>query len=120
MSRDQSGVFVMGEVSRQMTAVPKQDGTLSLADALSQAGSFNLSTSNPQQLYVIRGAQDSHPEVFHLDAKSPVSMMMATRFQLQPEDVVYVDATDLVRVNRVLSLLIPAIDAGLAGALVAK
>jgi len=119
-SRDQSGAYVLGEVAKPITAIPKQDGNLSLADALSQAGSFNLSTSNPQQLYVIRGARDGHPEVFHLDARSPVAIVMASRFQLRPDDVVYVDATDLVRVNRVLSLLLPAIDAGLTAAVVAK
>ncbi|WP_243856842.1 polysaccharide biosynthesis/export family protein [Paraburkholderia sp. BL6665CI2N2] len=119
-SRDQSGIFVMGEVARPITAIPKQDGTLSLADALSQAGSFNPSTSNPQQLYVVRGAQGHHPEVFHLNARSPVSMVIASRFHLQPDDIVYVDATDLVRVNRVLNLLLPAIDAGLTAAIATK
>jgi polysaccharide export outer membrane protein len=119
-SRDQSGVYVMGEVAKPITAIPKQDGTLSLADALSQAGSFNLTTSNPQQLYVVRGANDGKPEVFHLNAHSPVAMVMASRFRLRPDDIVYVDATDLVRVNRVLTLLLPAIDAGLTAAVVAK
>ncbi|WP_460901053.1 polysaccharide biosynthesis/export family protein [Paraburkholderia jirisanensis] len=119
-SRDQDGAYVIGEVAKPTIAIPKQDGTLSLADALSQAGSFNLSTSNPKQLYVIRGAQSENPEIFHLDARSPVSMVMANRFPLRPDDVVYVDATDLVRINRILSLLLPAIDAGLTAGLVAK
>jgi polysaccharide export outer membrane protein len=120
MTREDSGVFVMGEVNKPVTAIPKQDGRLTLADALSQAGSFNASTSDPKQLYVVRGAQAGHPEIFHLDARSPVSMILASRFQLEPNDVVYVDASNLVRVSRVLALLLPAIGTGLTAAIVTK
>lgn len=121
MPRSESGVFVMGEVNRPVTAVPREDGRLMLADALSQAGSFNLGTSSPRQLYVIRGiGHSATPQVFHLDARSPVAMMLASRFPLEPDDIVYVDASDLVRFNRVLSLLLPAIDAGLTAAVVTK
>lgn len=120
MSREESGAYVMGEVVKPTTAIPKPDGVLTLADALSQAGSLNAATSNPRQLYVVRGAKGAQPEVFHLDARSPVAMVMAGRFKLQPDDVVYVDATDLVRVNRVLTLLLPAINAALTGAVVTK
>jgi polysaccharide export outer membrane protein len=130
-SRDASGVFVMGEVNRPVTALPRQDGTLTLADALSQAGSFNVQSSDAKQLYVLRLRQPSGtdgesspspgmpPQVFHLDARSPVSMILASRFQLEPRDVVYVDASDVVRVSRVLNLLLPAID-GIPAALVTK
>ncbi|MFM0186653.1 polysaccharide biosynthesis/export family protein [Paraburkholderia nemoris] len=120
MSRDESSVYVMGEVSKPVAAIPKPNGRLTLADALSQAGSFSPSTSDPRHLYVVRNLKSSQPEVFHLDARSPVSMMLASKFPLQPNDVVYVDANDLVRVSRVLSLLLPAIDASLTAAVVAK
>jgi polysaccharide export outer membrane protein len=120
MSREESGVYVMGEVNKPLTAVPKQDGRLTLADALSQAGSFNASTSDPKQLYVVRGAQTGRPEIFHLDARSPVSMVLASRFQLEPNDVVYVDASDLVRVSRVLALLLPAIGTGITADIATK
>jgi polysaccharide biosynthesis/export protein len=58
--------------------------------------------------------------VFHLDGRSPVAMLVAKEFDLQPKDVVYVDGNGLVRFNRVLTLLIPAINAGLTAGLVAK
>jgi polysaccharide biosynthesis/export protein len=119
-SRDESGAYVMGEVVKPMTAIPKPDGRLSLADALSQAGSFNAATSDPRSLFVVRGKKDGHPEVFHLDASSPVAMVMAGRFRLDPDDVVYVGPTDLSVAYRVLSQLLPAIGAGLTGAVVTK
>jgi polysaccharide biosynthesis/export protein len=119
-SRDESSVFVMGEVNKPVAAIPKTDGRLTLADALAQAGSFNASTSDPQQLYIVRKAQTGPAEVYHLNAHSPVSMILASKFPLEPNDVVYVDGNELVRVNRILSLLLPAINAGLTAGLVAK
>ncbi|SAL31123.1 polysaccharide export protein [Caballeronia udeis] len=119
-ARDESGVFVMGEVNKPSTAVPMRNGKLTLADALAQAGSVTANSSDPGQLYVIRGSISAEPQVFHLDAKSPVSMVLANQFDLQPRDVVYVDSGNLVRFSRILSLLMPAVNAGLTAAVVAK
>lgn len=120
LPRDQNGVYVMGEVNKPMTALPMRDGSLSLSDAISQAGSINVNTADAAQMYVIRGALNAEPHVFHLDARSPVAMVLANQFQLQPNDVVYVDGNGLVRLNRVLSLLLPAVNAGLTAAVVTK
>lgn len=120
LSREDSGVFVMGEVNKPTVAVPLRDGRLTLSDALAQAGSLNTSSSDPSQVYVIRGSADKNFKVFHLDAKSPVSMLLANQFNLQTNDVVYVDGNGLVRFSRVLSLLIPAINAGLTAAIATK
>lgn len=120
MARDDNGVYVMGEVNKPMTAIPMRSGELTLSDALSQAGSLNNNTADAAQLYVIRDATSNTPKVFHLDAHSPISMVLANQFDLHPKDVVYVDGNGLVRVSRVLSLLLPAINAGLTGAIVTK
>ncbi|MFM0198506.1 polysaccharide biosynthesis/export family protein [Paraburkholderia fungorum] len=120
VSRDENGVFVMGEVNKPATAIPLQNGRLTLSDAISQAGSLNTNSADAAQVYVIRGTLGTTPEVFHLDAHSPVAMILANQFQLQPKDVVYVDGNGLVRFSRVLSLLLPAINAGLTTAIVTK
>ncbi|SFU20047.1 polysaccharide export outer membrane protein [Paraburkholderia aspalathi] len=120
MSRDDNGVFVMGEVNRPATALPMKSGRLTLSDALSQAGSLNTSSADAAQVYVIRGSFDKTPKVFRLDASSPISMILANQFELQPKDVVYVDGNGLVRFSRVLNLLLPAINAGLTAAIVTK
>lgn len=120
VSRDDNGVFVMGEVNKPVTAIPMKSGKLTLSDALSQAGSVNTASADAAQLYVIRGSSETTPQVFHLDARSPVAMVLANQFELQPKDVVYVDGNGLVRLSRVLSLLLPAINAGLTGAVLTK
>lgn len=120
VARDENDVYVMGEVNKPLSGIPRRTGRITLADALAQAGSVNSSTADASQMFVIRGSLSSTPEVFHLDGRSPVSMLIAKEFDLQPKDVVYVDGNGLVRFNRVLTLLIPAINAGLTAGLVAK
>lgn len=120
VAREEHGVYVMGEVSKPVTAVPLRNGKLNLSDAISQAGSISRDTANPQQLYVIRGSTTAKPQVFHLDASSPVSMILANQFPLQSDDVVYIDSSGLVRVSRVLNLLLPGINAGLTAAVLTK
>jgi polysaccharide export outer membrane protein len=120
VSRDENGVFVMGEINKPMTALPLRTGKLTLSDALSQAGSVNMMTADATQMYVIRGGDGKEPHVYHLDGQSPVSMVLANQFELQPKDVVYVDSTGLARFSRVLGQLLPAINAGLTAAIVTR
>lgn len=118
-AREENGVFVLGEVAKPVTALPLRNGQLTLSDAISQAGSINSTTADAAQVYVIRGL-GAGARVFHLNAASPVSMILANRFELQPNDIVYVDGNGLVRFSRVLSLLLPGINAGLTAGLVTK
>ncbi|MFP4829998.1 polysaccharide biosynthesis/export family protein [Paraburkholderia guartelaensis] len=120
LPREDSGVYVMGEVNKPVTALPMRDGRLTLSEAILQAGSINSNTADAAQVYVIRGGVKKQPEIFHLDAASPVAMILANQFELHPKDVVYVDGNGLVRFSRVLSLLLPAINAGLTAAIVTK
>jgi polysaccharide biosynthesis/export protein len=119
-AREDYGVYVMGEVNKPATVLPMKNGKLSLGEAISQAGSLNNTTADAKELYVIRGGPGLKPQVWHLDATSPVSMLLANQFELQPKDVVYVDAGGLVRFNRVLNLLLPLVNAGLTAAIVTK
>jgi polysaccharide export outer membrane protein len=119
-ARDDHTVYVMGEVTKPTAVSPLRDGTLTLAEAINQAGQLNQDTSNAKQLFVIRQTPGDAPVIYHLDARSPVSMLLANQFPLESKDVVYVDNSGLVRANRVLNLLLPAINAGLTAALVTR
>ncbi len=106
-SRDDSRIYVMGEIQRP-TALTMRDGRLSLNEALGDAGGPALQTASTDQIYVVRNSSGDVPEVFHLDAKNPVALALADRFELQPRDVVYIDPVPLARWNRVISLILPA------------
>jgi polysaccharide biosynthesis/export protein len=107
LSREESRVFVLGEVT-----VPRpvymRNGALMLSEALSEVGGLNPYYSNAHQVYVIRNASETTPIVYHLDAKSPVSMALATEFMLKPRDVIYIDAAPLAVWNRLLNLILPS------------
>ncbi|WP_174362360.1 polysaccharide biosynthesis/export family protein [uncultured Caballeronia sp.] len=119
-AREDNTVYVMGEVNKPSPVPPLRDGTLTLAEALAQAGQLNQETSNPKQLFVLRSTGGETPVIYRLDARSPVSMLLANQFPLESKDIVYVDNSGLVRANRVLNLFLPAINAGLTAAIVTK
>ncbi|MFJ1258249.1 polysaccharide biosynthesis/export family protein [Cupriavidus sp. CuC1] len=105
--REDSRVFVTGEVLRPSTVLPR-NGRLTLNEALGEAGGVNPISSDAKAVYVIRKSADNDPQVFHLDGKSPVAMALAESFELKPKDVVYVDAAGVVRWSRVINQLIPS------------
>lgn len=118
--RDDAKVYVMGEVLRP-AAMPLRNGRLSLNEALGESGGINPTSGDPKQIFVIRSrasqpasstsGQGQLPEIFHLDARSPMGYALAEGFELQARDVVYVDPVPLVRWNRVISLILPSAQA---------
>jgi polysaccharide export outer membrane protein len=104
--RKQAQVYVTGEVHKQ-AALQINKGKMSLAQALSESSGVNFDTSNPEDIYVIRGAQ-AKPEIFHLDSESPDALILADRFPLQPHDVVYVGSAGVTRWSRAVNQLIPS------------
>jgi polysaccharide export outer membrane protein len=104
--RDESKIFVVGEVNKPGSML-LHNGHMSLNEAMGEAGGVNPN-SGAGQIYVIRNANDDQPIVYHLDAQSPVMLALAEGFELKAKDVVYVDAAPMVRLNRVISLILPS------------
>jgi polysaccharide export outer membrane protein len=109
-SRDENKVLVLGEVNAAK-ALPMNNGSLTLAQALGETGGLNQLSAASRQVYVIRNAHQNEPLVFNLDAASPVALAMAEQFELSPRDVVFVDASGLARYNRIISLVLPTASA---------
>ncbi|WP_238136982.1 polysaccharide biosynthesis/export family protein [Variovorax sp. JS1663] len=107
LSSEDAKVYVMGEVTRPVSP-PLRNGRLTLNQALGEAGGVSSASGNPQQIYVVRAGAGDSPEIFHLDAASPVAYALAEGFELKARDVVYVDPASLVRWNRVISLILPS------------
>ena len=104
----QQKVFVMGEV-RIPSSIDIINGHLTLAAALGEAGGVNQNTANPSAIYVIRGTNRDNPQIFHLDAQYATGLLLAERFEMQAQDVVFVDTAGISRWNRVISQLLPSI-----------
>ena len=105
LSRDESKVFVSGEVITPR-ALTMHNGRLTLNEAIGESGGVNPVTGDGQQVYVIRKSA-REPVIYHLDASSKAGMAMAEGFELEPKDVVYVGASSLASWNRAISLLFP-------------
>ncbi|MBS0350848.1 MAG: polysaccharide biosynthesis/export family protein [Proteobacteria bacterium] len=101
-------IYVMGEVPKPgiqaLTDVP-----LSITDAISLAGGVDSTTSDPSHIYIIRGSI-YNPAVYWLNAKSPDSLILASNFQLQAHDIVYISTAPIVLWNRVVSQILPTIE----------
>lgn len=110
LAREESKVFVLGEVTRPSTQTLR-NGRLTLNEALGDAGGVNPGSADPRQVFVLRTRNPGQAEIFHLDARSPAAYALAEGFELQPRDVVYVDPVPLVRWNRVISLILPSAQA---------
>ena len=97
-----------GEVTRP-GSVEIINGTLSLSAALGEVGGVNQLSANPAAIYVIRNSSSEDPQIFHLDAEFATGMLLAERFQMQAQDVVFVDTAGVSQWNRVISQLLPSI-----------
>lgn len=109
---DNNKVYVMGEILRPQ-ALTFKAGSMNLTDAIGSAGGLEQMTSKGQDVYVIRGVDNLSAEkakIFQLQAKSPSAFVLAGKFQLQPQDVVYVGAAGITRWNRVISQLLPSLN----------
>jgi polysaccharide export outer membrane protein len=106
LNRSDNKVFVLGEVNAPR-ALPMVNGRMTLTEALGEAGGLNQLSAAAKQVYVVRNANADKPAVFNLDAQSPVAMALADNFELNPRDVVFVDASGLARFNRIVTLILP-------------
>ena len=100
--------YVMGEVGRP-GIVSIQNDKLTLAEALANAGGLQALNATAHGVYVIRNTSATQIDVFQLDAKNAMALAMADRFELNPRDIVYVDASGLATWNRLISLILPSV-----------
>lgn len=103
--RQLNKVFVLGEVKKPGSLIMNKK-RITLAEALAEAGYIDQFSANPHWIFVMRG-QTAKPELYHLDSKSPDALLLADRFPLHARDIVYVDAAEVARWNRVINNILP-------------
>tara|TARA_B110000971_G_scaffold38476_1_gene37322 strand:- start:115 stop:1239 length:1125 start_codon:yes stop_codon:yes gene_type:complete len=106
VDRNSEALHVFGEITKPGIYFPNLD--YSLTELISSAGIKQL-TADASKVYVIREDYDSFLKinVFKLDIRNPINLVLGKRFMLQSKDIVFIPPTELVKWNRVISLLTP-------------
>ncbi|MBR8576541.1 SLBB domain-containing protein [Klebsiella pneumoniae] len=110
---DELKITVMGETGSQKTLNMGLYG-MTLAEALASAGGISNSHADASGIFVIRPTGTNKEKIarlYQLNAKDATAMIMATQFQLQPRDIVYVTTAPITRWNRVINKITPEISA---------
>jgi polysaccharide export outer membrane protein len=109
VDRNSDALHIFGEVTKPGVYFPNIDYTLT--ELISSAG-MNKLTANASKVYVIREDYSSFLKIniFKLDIRNPINLVLGKRFLLQPKDIVFIPPTNLVKWNRVISLLVPQTD----------
>ena len=113
-------VYLAGEVSKQSRFALPFGQTATLADALYSEGGIPTKEANVSQIYVLRGP--SKPSVigdvtvYHLDAQNVVNLHLATKFELRPNDLVFIAEQPVTRWSRIISQITPSLITAAAGA----
>jgi len=109
IDRNSDSIHVFGEVSKPGEYYP--NNSYSLTELISTAG-LNQLTANAKKVYVIREDFNNFlkVKVYQLDIKNPVNLIAGRKFMLQPKDILFIPPTEIVKWNRVISLLLPQTD----------
>jgi polysaccharide export outer membrane protein len=113
-------VYLAGEVGQQARVPLPYEQQASLADVLYGEGGFPTNTGNPSNIYVLRPsanpAEFGAVTAWHLNARNSVNMTLATRFEMRPNDIVFIEEQPVTKWNRVIQQIVPSLIFSTAGA----
>ena len=106
IDRNPNSILVFGEVTRPGSYFPYAG--YSLTQLVSDSG-INQLTADAKNIFVLRESFDEELQidVFKMNIKNPINLIAGRKFKLNKRDIVYIPASDLVKWNRVISLLLP-------------
>lgn len=119
---DDNKVFMLGELNKPQ-ALPMGRNGLSLAEALAESGGINELQANASGVFVMRRVMEGderYIDVYQLNARNAAALILADEFTLAERDIVYVTAAPVARWNRVISQLMPTVQAVYYGSLASK
>ncbi|MHA7875175.1 polysaccharide biosynthesis/export family protein [Roseivivax sp.] len=112
-AEDRDFVYLAGEVSEQSRYVMPYNQQVTLADVLYDSGGFPTTTGDPSEIYVLRAsanpAEFGAVTAWHLNAANAVNLTLATRFEMRPNDVVFVEEQPITKWNRALQQVFPTL-----------
>lgn len=106
-------VYLTGEVTTQGRYALPYGETASLADAIYSNEGIPTRTGNVSQIYVLRGSTDPREfgavTAWRLDARDATNLTLAARFELRPNDVIFVAEQPVTRWGRTIAQITPSL-----------
>ena len=106
IDRNPNSILVFGEVDKPGSYFAY--GGYSLTQLISDSGLSKL-TADAKNIFVLRESfdEDLLINVYKMNIKNPINLITGRKFKLQKRDIIYIPPTELVKWNRVISLLLP-------------
>ena len=102
--------ILTGEVKTEKLILISAEQRQSLAEALyDKSGAFIIGQSDTSQLFVIREIPERNIVAYHLDASNPARLTLATKFELRPNDIIFVAPQFITNYNRALGQIYSAL-----------
>jgi len=110
-NRNRNKVYVLGEFGVvKPLEIPEQG--LSLAHVLGESRGLDAKTANAAKIYVIRDRpRQAYSDIYYVDMRTMTNFALANRFEMQANDIVYVDPTGLTRWSRFMDSILPSASA---------
>lgn len=107
-SLDRNKVYVLGEFGDiKPLEIPEQG--ISLSQVIGQSKGLNPLTANAAKVYVVRDhGNASYTDIYYVNLQTVTNLALANRFEMQPDDIVYVDPTGLTRWSRFVNSILPS------------
>jgi len=106
-------VYLTGEVGKQSRFALPFERKANLADALYDSGGVATATGDVSHIYVLRSSSDPREfgavTAWHLDARNAANFVLATRFELRPDDIVFIAQQPVTKWSRSISQILPQI-----------
>lgn len=108
---DRDYVYLAGEVRVQGRYTLPFERKASLADAIfDQSAGIPVRTANMTEIYVLRAqANEAGITAWQLDAGNAANLVLATQFELRPNDVVFVAEQPVTVWSRVINQITPSV-----------
>lgn len=107
-------IYLTGELVRPGRQAMPFGRQMTLADGLYADGGFSAETGNPSEIYVLRD-DGFGVTAWQLDSRNVANLTLATRFNLRPNDIIFVAEQPVTRWSRVVQQLVPSLITGGAG-----
>lgn len=101
--------FILGKI-KTPGIVDLGNNDVSLTEAIALKGGLDEARADASGIFVFRNRSE-RIDVYQLDAATPLAFVLATKFALRPDDVVYIVSDPAARWNEIIGQLIPTIGA---------